>query len=130
MSDKITVWNPLTRPVRVSQSGSLLGGMRSGQVDPSDPFAAEALKNGFIVAVNKRRQVVPAPVVAVVELPQAEATPQVEEAPQVEIAATEAEQVQEPEAEMLLAEASVLAEEAQDEKPAKTTRSKSASKEF
>ena len=121
MSEKINVWNPLSRPVRVSASGSLLGGMRRGQVDPTDQFAAEALKKGFIVAIDKKK-VVPAQAAPVVELPQVEV-----EAP-AEIAAQEAEDAP------VVAEEAALAgaDEAHEDKSAKSTRSKSqtASKEF
>jgi hypothetical protein len=139
MSEKITVWNPLSRPVRVSVSGSLLGGMRRGQVDPTDQFAAEAIKKGFIVVIDKKKvvpaqaapevvpaqaapEVVPAQAAPVVELPQVEV-----EAP-AEIAAPEAE-----DAPVVAEEAAPAGvDEAQEDKSAKSTRSKSqtASKEF
>lgn len=125
MSEKINVWNPQSRPVRVSTSGALLGGMRRGQVDPTDPVAAEAIKKGFIIQLADKKKVVPAPAQPVVELPQ------VEEQPPAEIVAAEVVPVIEAPVE----EAAPVAEQAEDaaeDKPAKTTRSKSqtASKEF
>lgn len=125
MSEKINVWNPLSRPVRVSASGTLLGGMRRGQVDPSDPVAADAIKKGFIVQLPDKKKVVPAPAQPVVELPQFE-----EQLPTETVAEEAAPAVEAPAEEA--APAPELADDAADEKPSKSTRSKSqtASKEF
>lgn len=59
MSAQIKVWNPLSRPVLISDEGHSIPGLSLGEVDPSMVNAALALKEGHLL--QQGRIVAPKP---------------------------------------------------------------------